>query len=305
MFAQQPAHYWPPLPGVWKGLIKFLSKAQHSGGGSAFRRRLKVGGLQSIYFSESLKASPWGKTSRHRWWRVTVTGKWSDCLSIGLPHTCQLWAGKSCCFSFSFIKKNCQCSPEISFPFSRLPKTLWRLQPLLLPPPFSHRNDGCPTLTVLSPSSPLSPLSSLLLGIYTHLWNTFPPRDPLANIFCPVLSPSSWNEVGPCGAPGHRGFSALLPCCFLSIGNRLQPPWPSMNPKGRFKELLLIREGTGCWDKGGAAKKQYCSLGTRSWFHLQFSSVQSLSRVWLFATPWTAARQASLSINQLHLKGYT
>ena len=28
----------------------------------------------------------------------------------------------------------------------------------------------------------------------------------------------------------------------------------------------------------------------------QFSSVQSLSRVWLFVTPWTAARQAYLSI---------
>ena len=28
----------------------------------------------------------------------------------------------------------------------------------------------------------------------------------------------------------------------------------------------------------------------------QFSSVQSLSRVWLFVTPWTTARQASLSI---------
>ena len=28
----------------------------------------------------------------------------------------------------------------------------------------------------------------------------------------------------------------------------------------------------------------------------QFSSVRSLSHVWLFATPWTAARQASLSI---------
>ena len=28
----------------------------------------------------------------------------------------------------------------------------------------------------------------------------------------------------------------------------------------------------------------------------QFSSVQSLSRVWLFVTPWIAARQASLSI---------
>ena len=30
--------------------------------------------------------------------------------------------------------------------------------------------------------------------------------------------------------------------------------------------------------------------------YLQFSSVQSLSRVWLFATSWIAARQASLSI---------
>ena len=30
--------------------------------------------------------------------------------------------------------------------------------------------------------------------------------------------------------------------------------------------------------------------------HKKFSSVQSLSRVWLFATPWTAACQASLSI---------
>ena len=32
----------------------------------------------------------------------------------------------------------------------------------------------------------------------------------------------------------------------------------------------------------------------RPW--LQFTSVQSFSRVWLFATPWTAACQASLSI---------
>ena len=31
-------------------------------------------------------------------------------------------------------------------------------------------------------------------------------------------------------------------------------------------------------------------------FSVQFSSVQSLSRVWLFATPWITTRQASLSI---------
>ena len=33
-----------------------------------------------------------------------------------------------------------------------------------------------------------------------------------------------------------------------------------------------------------------------------FSSVQSLSRVRLLVTPWTAARQASLSINYLSIK---
>ena len=38
---------------------------------------------------------------------------------------------------------------------------------------------------------------------------------------------------------------------------------------------------------------EYCSVGV-NW--LLFSSVQSLSHVQLFATPWTAARQASLSV---------
>ena len=36
-----------------------------------------------------------------------------------------------------------------------------------------------------------------------------------------------------------------------------------------------------------------CLRKCKAW---QFSSVQSLSRVWIFATPWIAARQASLSI---------
>ena len=37
-------------------------------------------------------------------------------------------------------------------------------------------------------------------------------------------------------------------------------------------------------------------LGWSDISSVQFSSVQSLSHVWLFATPWTAARQASLSV---------
>ena len=39
-------------------------------------------------------------------------------------------------------------------------------------------------------------------------------------------------------------------------------------------------------------RKKYYVLRFRVWF----SSIQSLSHVWLFATPWITARQASLSI---------
>ena len=38
------------------------------------------------------------------------------------------------------------------------------------------------------------------------------------------------------------------------------------------------------------------ALGSISMNKAQFSSLKSLSRIRLFATPWTAARQASLSI---------
>ena len=44
-------------------------------------------------------------------------------------------------------------------------------------------------------------------------------------------------------------------------------------------------------------KRQHCNVAKHSCVDLQFSSVQSLSRVWLFATTWTTARQALLSIS--------
>ena len=42
--------------------------------------------------------------------------------------------------------------------------------------------------------------------------------------------------------------------------------------------------------------KRHLLLGRKAMTNLQFSSVQSLSTVQLFVTPWTAAHQASLSI---------
>ena len=42
------------------------------------------------------------------------------------------------------------------------------------------------------------------------------------------------------------GTEAFLSLVFLSVGNRLQPPWPSLSSKGQIQTLLT---------KGGAAKK--------------------------------------------------
>ena len=53
----------------------------------------------------------------------------------------------------------------------------------------------------------------------------------------------------------------------------------------RPKQTFLQRRHID--DQWTNEKTQYCLL---------FSSVQSLTRIWLYATPWTAARQASLSI---------
>ena len=44
-------------------------------------------------------------------------------------------------------------------------------------------------------------------------------------------------------------------------------------------------------------KRQHCNVAKHSCVDLQFSSVQSLSRVRLFPTTWTTARQALLSIS--------
>lgn len=112
MFAQQPAHYGPLLPGVWKGLIKFLSKAQHSGGGS------RGEGSREFTFLSPWRHLPgaWLPDRGGDWWEWQGTD-----LIVNRTPTHMSALGWESCFFFSFIK-NCQCSPEISFPFSRLPK---------------------------------------------------------------------------------------------------------------------------------------------------------------------------------------
>jgi len=73
-----------------------------------------------------------------------------------------------------------------------------------------------------------------------------------------------------------------------------RPSQYKLNPK-IMHQMLLLRLKKIMYVQhfkkqiNNALKRQFITF-------LQFSSVQSLSRVWLFATPWIATRQASLSI---------
>ena len=73
---------------------------------------------------------------------------------------------------------------------------------------------------------------------------------------------------------------------------------------------LICFKWQACWPRGEEVQVQCLQVKqqraferlqstNRVWIYqvsIQFSSVLSLSRVWLFGTPWIAARQASLSI---------
>ena len=66
----------------------------------------------------------------------------------------------------------------------------------------------------------------------------------------------------------------------------------------QYSCLVNPMHGRAWWARVHAVTESWTRLFTHSFAlnKVQFSSVQSLSRVRLFATPWTAACQASLSI---------
>ena len=63
-------------------------------------------------------------------------------------------------------------------------------------------------------------------------------------------------------------------------------------------QFSACRWGGGRWAsaRGPYMWGEFCKLSPRNSSGSVSQSVQSLSHVWLFVTPWTAARQASLSI---------
>ena len=69
--------------------------------------------------------------------------------------------------------------------------------------------------------------------------------------------------------------------------------WPSLNRIAWIRCLALNRFS---WNMATTKSRSHQTCFLFLYTSVQFSSVQSLSRVRLFATPWIAAHQASLSI---------
>ena len=76
--------------------------------------------------------------------------------------------------------------------------------------------------------------------------------------------------------------------------------WAPINPNTSGLSTQCLAPSrfsmTICSVKEWMSSVMYVFHGHDIMLMLQFSSVQSFSRVWLFVTPWTAAHQASLSI---------
>ena len=154
--------------------------------------------------------------------------------------------------------------------------------------------------------------------------------------YCSHFSPSTCHDVCRANAPASWQFLLLPSCSLTGLSSLLSHGKRSCTlaiksmDSGEFPGGLvwiwcftavvwvqsLVRELRSCKPHGVAREKRKHSLrcqtiqiqisalpfirqkflGKSPVLFTQFSSVQSLSHVLLFATPWTAARQASLSI---------
>ena len=109
----------------------------------------------------------------------------------------------------------------------------------------------------------------------------------------------SQNARPPCPAPTPGVYSNSCPLsqwCHTAISSSVVPfsSCPQSLPaSGSFPMSQLF--AWGGQSTGVSASSSVLPMNTQDWSS-QLNSVQPLSRVWLFATPWIAARQASLSI---------
>ena len=100
-----------------------------------------------------------------------------------------------------------------------------------------------------------------------------------------LIQPLKWGEW----SPGSQEALTLSPTNMQWVRTKISSPSGVVELAHAYSDWLCRRDGLTYRKFVSCC---YCGLLLRT----KFSSLQSLSHVWLFATPWTAARQASLSI---------
>ena len=145
---------------------------------------------------------------------------------------------------------------------------------------------------------PSSPSPKIPQTLYCSNVKKFQVWDSVVSLLSPVLFSSvnsgvvvMWERNAQLKASAERGACE-------GWGTGKVPPRGVFKPDGGIPRRLLGRKaGCGGGDRHG--KSPWEKQGTFSKLERArevISSVQLLSRVWLFVTPWTAACQASLSI---------
>ena len=101
---------------------------------------------------------------------------------------------------------------------------------------------------------------------------------------------TQWQHNRKCSGVGDHSASLLSPGSAVSSScpgpHILRHACPAKSPTGPGR----------WWARPVLPSEQPWALGKIVHLNQVVQSVQSLSRVWLFATPWTAARQVSLSL---------
>ena len=100
----------------------------------------------------------------------------------------------------------------------------------------------------------------------------------------------------PCPSPTPGVYSKSCPLSWWCHPTILSSDIPFSSCPQSFPALGSF-PGSQLFTSGGqtvAVSASVLTMNNQGWF--PFSSVQLLSHVWVFATPWTAAHQASLSI---------
>ena len=103
-----------------------------------------------------------------------------------------------------------------------------------------------------------------------------------------------WNVNGVMGTTSRQG-PLKPPICVLHAPSIYALQGSMMF--GSYMIQISIHRRKGAWIfKSPLGREPSTDPKYLFYLSVQFSSVQSLSRVWLFVTPWTTACQASLSI---------